>query len=87
MQRVRKREVLAAFGPEPVCEFPGCQAFAEDAHERKTRARGGDPTDVRQIAVVCREHHRWCHDNVLEAERLGFLRPSWAPDPDEGDAA
>lgn len=87
MQRVRKREVLAYFGPDPLCEFPGCQAYADDAHERKTRARGGDPTDVRVISPLCRHHHDWCHANSLEAERLGFLLPSWAPDPDDGGAA
>ena len=64
--RVRRRNVLAAFGTDPVC-FVGCGRAADDAHELLSRARGGSITDVSGIRPVCRE----CHNRIT-------TEPAWA---------
>lgn len=73
-QQRRRRKVLErSHGPER-CQFPGgCVREAVDGHEVWTRARGGDPTDVFNIVLLCREHHDWVGDHPAEAKALGLL--------------
>lgn len=54
----------------------GC-AGPLDGHERKSRARGGDPLDPDHIIILCRAHHDFSHAHPVEAHRLGFLVHSW----------
>ena len=79
--RIRSREAIAVFGPDPMCGRPGCTHRARDLHERKTRARGGSITDMTNCVPLC----RCCHDEVTFrptselawAYELGLLVHSW----------
>jgi hypothetical protein len=59
----QRRALLARDGS---CTFPGCDAHAGwlDAHHIRHWQHGG-PTDIDNLAMLCRRHHRIAH------------RPSW----------
>jgi hypothetical protein len=80
-QRLRAKMLRETFGPNPLCVVPGCGWPADDAHEARTRARGGSITDPANVFPLCRAHHdvitfapesekQWAYD-------LGLLRHSW----------
>lgn len=74
VNRVRRKNLIAAFGPDPMCKFPGCFRWADDAHEVLSRARGGSVTDPANVAPLCRGHHDWVTTHPSEAEFLGLSR-------------
>jgi hypothetical protein len=43
---------------DPICRVPGCErTFGLDAHHLVPRSRGG-PTEKRNLAMICKVHHR-----------------------------
>lgn len=60
------------------CEYPGCSQ-ASDVSPHHLRGRGRLLCDMRFWKALCREHHRFVHDNIEEARQLGLLceRGKW----------
>ena len=67
------------------CAFPGCDRPARwcDAHHLQAWSDGG-PTDLDNLVLLCRHHHRLLHDPAggwqvnLGADRLpNFVPPAW----------
>lgn len=50
---------------EPLCQICGC--VGDDLHHLFYGCRGADKDD-RYLLTVCREHHKWCHDNKKESQ-------------------
>lgn len=66
-------------GPMILRDTSGCTYNASELHEPLTRARapGADTIlSVENSVALCRNCHRWIHDNPAEAERIGLLRSS-----------
>jgi hypothetical protein len=53
------------------CEFDGCNRIAADIHHKARR--GANYLDESTFFASCRVHHRWIHDNELEAKEMGLL--------------
>lgn len=70
--RLRRKNLLAAFGPDPLCGYPDCNRYADDPHEILSRARGGSITDVSNIVPLCRPHHDLITREPLLAARIGL---------------
>ena len=51
-----------------------CSGRAVELHEPLTRARGGSILDPDNTVAVCRNCHRWIHDNPQSATELGLLK-------------
>lgn len=51
-----------------------CQNTWTDLHEILPRGAGGNPTDPKNIKLVCQHCHRWIHNNPIEAREAGLLR-------------
>lgn len=71
------KELLAT---PTMCEMwdrPGCDGYAVDVHEIKSRARGGSITDRENLMLLCRGHHTWVTEHPAEARAEGFLLNSW----------
>lgn len=58
-----------------------CTTRAVDIHEPLTRARGGSILDAANSVALCRNCHRWIHDNPDSATEIGLLQPSWQDCP------
>lgn len=61
------------------CRFPGCACRYCDAHHLRHWAKGGE-TRLRNLALLCRRHHRLVHEAGWRVERgadgeLRFRRP------------
>lgn len=70
------RYITAANGDRfPVFSSVRCQAEAQDAHHVKRQSQGHDHSPDNLLAV-CRYHHRWIHDHIAEARKLGYLSPA-----------
>lgn len=52
-----------------------CTHEAHDAHHISRQSQGHDHSPENLLAV-CRYHHRWIHDHVAEARKLGYLSPA-----------
>lgn len=69
-RRVRARDGNA-------CRFPGMCATGDeriDPHHIAPRSRRPDLIYVDANGLcLCRTHHDWCHDNPIQAERMGLL--------------
>lgn len=50
------------------------QARAVDAHEVRSRARGGSPTDRDNIRLLCRTCHTWITEHPTLAEAEGWSK-------------
>jgi hypothetical protein len=59
------------------CGKPRSQAYRFDPHHRKLVSRGGRD-ELSNLAALCDECHRWCHDHNDAAELAGWIVPSWA---------
>jgi hypothetical protein len=72
------------------CVFPGCTTTTHlDAHHVRWWRRGG-PTDLDNLALICRHHHTLLHDHryLMTATGRGtftFARPDGTPIPNAGD--
>jgi len=49
-----------------------CDTRADDLHEIVSRARGGSITDPTNVLPLCREHHIWVTEHLVEAEAMGL---------------
>lgn len=71
------------------CVFPGCTTSRRlDAHHIRWWHRGG-PTDLDNLALICRHHHTLLHDHHYRMSRttsgFAFARPDGSPIPNTGD--
>lgn len=51
-----------------------CGAPADDAHELRSRARGGSITDAENVRAICRPCHRFVTEHPVEAEKEGLSK-------------
>jgi hypothetical protein len=68
------------------CRFPGCHVRAGQGHHVRHWAQGG-PTELSNLALLCRRHHRAVHEEGYQIERLPdgglqFRRPDGRAVPD-----
>ncbi len=61
------------------CRFPGCGMRVGQGHHIRHWAQGG-PTTLRNLALLCRRHHRAVHEEGYQVDRqpdgaLRFRRP------------
>lgn len=74
--RIRRPLVAELLEQRPVCER--CSAArSTDVHEPRLRSRGADINDPEQCVCLCRDCHRWVHDNPTAATNEGWMVPSW----------
>lgn len=75
----RRANMVAAFGETPACaaQLAGCKGWASDAHEVKSRARGGSITDPTNVKPLCRPCHTYITEHPAWAEANGWALPSW----------
>ncbi len=71
-ERVKKYQIARNLylQEHPICEFEGCNSKEVQCHH--LRGRVGDHM-YEDFMAVCDEHHRWIHEHVLEAYKLGYL--------------
>ncbi len=55
----------------PVCEFEGCSCLASDLHHKA--GRGVNLNNVGTFMSLCREHHRYIHENDEWARERGYI--------------
>lgn len=74
----RKEAVALAFARDRGCValkvWPHTCAGPLDGHEPLPRGRGGDPTDVDNVVIVCRKAHDHLHGHPEWAHEVGLLR-------------
>lgn len=80
---LRRKVVKTILAIQPVCVVPQCYARAVDVHERKTRGRGGSPTNPWNCVGLCRPHHEEITGEAKWAYPLGLLMHGWDPEPTE----
>ena len=83
-QRKRARMVSEELAVRELCEAGSliylkadksvCAGRSTELHEPLTRARGGSILDPDNTIAVCRNCHRWIHDNPHSATQLGLLK-------------
>lgn len=54
------------------CSLCGQTGVGLDAHEVRSRARGGSVTDLDNIRLVCRPCHSWITEHPREAQEQGW---------------
>jgi hypothetical protein len=85
--RVRRKNLIAEFGPNPECAIKwdaGCRGWAEHGHEILKRSRGGSITDVSNVVPACDYCNGQVEDFPDEAMKRGWAVHSW--DRDRGAA-
>lgn len=53
------------------CEFEGCHRLASEIHHKAKR--GANYLNEDTFFAICRTHHRFLHDNPVEAREMGLL--------------
>jgi Domain of unknown function (DUF222) len=80
VNRAQRRALRFRDGPG--CAFPGCAARHVDAHHLVFWHDGG-PTDLDNLCLLCRHHHRLLHEGGYAASLVGgrprFFRPDGTP--------
>jgi Domain of unknown function (DUF222)/HNH endonuclease len=80
VNRAQRRALRFRDGPG--CAFPGCAARHVDAHHVVAWENGG-ATDLANLVLVCRHHHRLLHEGgytaALVDNRPRFFRPDGTP--------
>jgi Domain of unknown function (DUF222)/HNH endonuclease len=80
VNRAQRRALRFRDGPG--CAFPGCSARHVDAHHLTFWADGG-PTDLDNLVLLCRHHHRLLHEGGYTAALVDnhprFYRPDHTP--------
>ncbi|HSE03679.1 MAG TPA: DUF222 domain-containing protein [Methylomirabilota bacterium] len=71
---------------DQACRFPGCHVRVAEGHHVRHWAQGG-PTNLSNLALLCRRHHRAVHEEGYQLKRcsdgaLQFRRPDGRPLPD-----
>ena len=51
-----------------------CSRWATEIHEPILRSAGGSILDAANSVAICRMCHRWVHDNVAEAKKVGLIK-------------
>ena len=51
-----------------------CTRYATEIHEPILRSAGGSILDVTNSVAICLMCHRWVHDNVAEAKKIGLIK-------------
>ena len=51
-----------------------CTTYSVEIHEPILRSQGGSILDRANSVAICRMCHRWVHDNVGEAMKLGLIK-------------
>tara|TARA_R100001163_G_C5020040_1_gene163093 strand:- start:609 stop:950 length:342 start_codon:yes stop_codon:yes gene_type:complete len=51
-----------------------CNRYSTEIHEPILRSQGGSILDRANSVAICRMCHRWVHDNVGEAMKLGLIK-------------
>ena len=79
------RRALLSHRVDAGCEagLPGCSGRVTDAHEIRTRARGGSITNLGNIAFLCRSDDDWITTHPDWSDRHGWTVPSWSTEADE----
>ena len=75
--RQRAKFVKEELGKRQWCEAhiaSVCTRYAVEIHEPIPRSLGGSILDRANSVAICRPCHRWIHDNVKEAMKLGLLK-------------
>ena len=54
-----------------------CTRYSTEIHEPHLRSQGGSILDRANSVAICRMCHRWVHDNVGEAMKLGLIRSAY----------
>jgi len=67
-EELDKRQFCEARIPEV------CTRYSTELHEPILRSLGGSILDVENSVAICRMCHRWVHDNVGEAKKLGLIK-------------
>lgn len=83
-KRARTNKQRAKFVQEELSNRQWCEAKiggvctrrAVEIHEPLPRSLGGSILDRANSVAICRQCHRWVHDNVKEACQLGLLKLS-----------
>ena len=57
----------------PFCEVIDCLNRSTEIHHLRGRA-GNLITDERYLLAICRDHHRFIHDNPKKARAMGLLQ-------------
>lgn len=68
--KIREKKLKA----NPICEFPGCNKKAVDAHHSAGRV-GKNYLNIKKLKAVCRAHHNWIHLNHLLSIEMGMSEP------------
>ena len=80
VNRAQRRALRFRDGPG--CAFPGCAARHVDAHHLVFWDDGG-PTDLANLCLLCRHHHRLLHEGGYRATLVDghprFYRPDGTP--------
>jgi hypothetical protein len=80
VNRAQRRALRFRDGPG--CAFPGCSARHVDGHHITFWADGG-PTDLDNLVLLCRHHHRLLHEGGYTAALVDhhprFYRPDHTP--------
>lgn len=69
VEYAEKRKAYLAV--HPFCQFKGCMKLASEIHHRAKR--GSNYLDASTFMAICRNHHRFLHDNPNEAREMGLL--------------
>lgn len=79
VNRAQRRALAARSGGR--CEIPGCDRPATwcDAHHIQWWSRGGR-TDIGNLVLLCRHHHRRVHGGHLEIRMVESLPRTYLPD-------
>tara|TARA_R110000787_G_scaffold100231_4_gene205138 strand:+ start:2549 stop:2893 length:345 start_codon:yes stop_codon:yes gene_type:complete len=51
-----------------------CTRYSTEIHEPILRSAGGSILDKANSVAICRMCHRWVHDNVAEAKKIGLIK-------------
>lgn len=74
---LRSAFVKALLTKRPECQAriveAACTFFADDVHEKMTRASGGDILDEDNCICVCRRCHDFIHNDRKRAEAMDLL--------------
>ena len=76
-EEIKETCFARALGRCERCGLPFTQALRVDPHHRKLQSQGGRD-ELSNLAALCSDCHRWCHENPAAAVMAGWIVPSWA---------
>ena len=75
--RQRAKFVAEELGKRRWCEAHianVCTRHSTEIHEPILRSAGGSILDRANSVAICRMCHRWVHNNIAEAKKLGLIK-------------